>query len=244
MNPLFLTFAVTLLLVASSFVAWPLWRLSPYEGHAPTPPKRWAAVWLVTGLGFAAVGLYARVGDPSALDPQAAAPVQQAAPASGAEIGQAQIEGMVGRLAQRLQSQPNDPAGWRMLAKSYETLGRFDQAALAYQRLLSLQQPDPDLLTDYAVTLGMSKGQTLVGEPEALINQALSLNPQHVQALALSGSAAFEKRDYTLAITQWRKLLSLIPANTDMRSSIEANLAKAQSLADRDAQASKAGRNK
>ncbi|MDO9237284.1 MAG: tetratricopeptide repeat protein [Aquabacterium sp.] len=244
MNPMFLTAALVLLIVASSFVAWPLWRLAPYEGSAPTPPKRWAAAWLVTVLTFVAVGLYALVGDPSALNPQAKEAVQQPVPTAGAEMGQAQIEGMVGRLAQRLQSQPNDPAGWRMLAKSYETLGRFDQAVHAYQRLLALQQPDPDLLTDYAVTLGMSKDQTLVGEPESLINQALSLNPKHIQALALSGSAGFEKRDYAHAISQWRKLLSLIPADADIRPSIEANLAKAQSLADRDAQATKARRSK
>lgn len=248
MNPLFLTLAVALLIVASSFVAWPLWRQAPYDGNAPTPPKRWAAVWLVTGLTSAVVGLYARVGDPSALNAQTPEPVDESAPpstgATGAEVGQAQIEAMVTRLAQRLQGQSNDPEGWRMLAKSYETLGRFDQAVLAYQRLLTLRQPDADLLTDYAVTLGMSKDQTLVGEPEALINQALQLNPRHIQALALSGSAAFEKRDYAQAITQWRKLLSLIPANADMRPSIEANLAKAQSLSDHDAQASKAGRTK
>ena len=249
MTPLFLTLAVALLLVASSFVVWPLWRQASYGDDArsstPTPPKRWAAVWLVTGLGFAGIGLYAQVGNLSALAPQAEAQqdttqaAPQAARQAGGEVGQAQIEAMVNRLAQRLQAQPNDAAGWRMLAKSYETLGRFDQAVLAYQRLLTLQQPDPDLLTDYAVTLGMSKDQTLVGEPEALINQALALNPQHIQALALSGSAAFEKRDYAQAMAQWRKLLSLVPADADVRPSIEANLAKAQSLSERNAQVGK-----
>jgi cytochrome c-type biogenesis protein CcmH len=154
---------------------------------------------------------------------------------------QAQIEGMVARLAQRLQNQPDDAAGWRMLAKSYETLGRFPQAVEAYKHLLALQQPDPDLLTDYAVTLGMSLNQTLVGEPEAVIRQALQINPNHVQALALSGSADFEKRDYAQAMAQWRHLLSLVPPDADIRASIERNIAKAQSLAERDAEAQTKG---
>lgn len=258
MTPLFLTLAVVLLMVASSFVVWPLWRRAPHgddiRSSSPTPPKRWAAVWLVTGLAFASVGLYAQLGNLPSLNPQVEPLAEaqqaanqtepQAAPQANGEVGQAQIEAMVNRLAQRLQAQPNDAAGWRMLAKSYETLGRFNQAVLAYQRLLTLQPPDADLLTDYAVTLGMSKDQTLIGEPEALINQALALNPKHIQALALSGSVAFEKRDYAQAITQWRKLLSLIPADADMRPSIEANLAKAQSLAERDAQVAKTARTK
>jgi cytochrome c-type biogenesis protein CcmH/NrfG len=226
---------------------------------AARKPQRWTAVWLLTALALLTFGLYAWVGEPLALD-HAVEPVAQhaalpdgeapgAAPDGQARgpdqaqapggMGQAQIEAMVSRLAQRLDQQPDDPAGWRMLAKSYETLGRFPLAVKAYQQLLKLQKPDADVLTDYAVTLGMSLNQTLVGEPEALINQALALNPRHVQALALSGSAAFEKRDYAAAIAPWQKILTLLPEHDDMRHSIEANIAKAQSLAERDAAAAK-----
>lgn len=95
----------------------------------------------------------------------------------------------------------------------------------------ALQPPDADLLTDYAVTLGMSQGRTLVGAPEAVIQQALSLNPRHVQALALSGSASFEKRDYQGAIATWGQLLSLVPLGDEVRASIEANIRKAEALA-------------
>lgn len=117
-----------------------------------------------------------------------------------------------------------------MLAKSYETLGRFDDAVKAYKKVLTLEAPDPDLLTDYAVTLGMSKGQTLAGEPEVLIDEALKIDPNHVQALALSGSAAFEAGDYKRAVAQWQKLLSLVPADAEVRAGIERNVEKAQAL--------------
>ena len=74
------------------------------------------------------------------------------------------------------------------------------------------------------MTLGMSQGRTLVGAPEAVIQHALSLNPQHVQALALSGSASFEKRDYQRAIATWGQLLSQVPPDDEVRASIEANV--------------------
>jgi len=233
MNIPFVILFVGLLTVASVFVVTPLWRTTA-SSSTPTPaqPKRWAGIYLITGLVFGSVGLYAVLGNPDAIDHTVAQPISSEPPSQApqAGVGQAQIEAMVARLAERLQTQPNDPQGWRMLAKSYETLGRFDQAVLAYQKLLTLQAPDADVLTDYAVTLGMSKGQTLTGEPEAVINQVLKLAPKHIQALALSGSAAFERRDFKRAVTQWQKLLALIPPDADMRASIERNVEKAKSL--------------
>lgn len=62
------------------------------------------------------------------------------------------------------------------------------------------------------------------------INEALKLNPNHVQALALSGSAAFERRDYARAVAQWKKLVGLISQDSEMRGSIEKNVAKAEGL--------------
>lgn len=235
MNAPFLILALAMLAVAVLFIGPPLWRTTviaqpdPSAIHpASAPPKRWAAICLAAGLMASTVVLYGVVGNRAALAPQLAStprPVQ----AQG-DIGQAQIEAMVGKLAQRLQTQPDDPQGWRMLAKSYETLGRFDDAVQAYQNLLTHQVPTADTLTDYAVTLGMSKGQTLAGEPDVLIKQALRLEPNHVQALALSGSAAFEQGEYKRAVQQWNKLLATIPKDADMRDTIEHNVERARSL--------------
>ncbi|MGE5266212.1 MAG: c-type cytochrome biogenesis protein CcmI [Deltaproteobacteria bacterium] len=46
---------------------------------------------------------------------------------------QAMIEGMVARLASRLQTDGNDPAGWVQLMRSYKVLGRNDDAVKALQ---------------------------------------------------------------------------------------------------------------
>ncbi len=226
---------------------WPLWRARAAELQ-PATGRAWAAGLTVALAAFTA-GVYVWVGTPQALNgpipvaqweepaaSEAEAPAAPESPAPGetAAPTQAQIEGMVNRLATRLQTQSDDAAGWRMLARSYETLGRFDEAVQAYQRLLALQPPDADLLTDYAVTLGMSQGRTLVGAPEAVIQQALSLNPRHVQALALSGSASFEKRDYQRAIATWGQLLRVVPPDDEVRASIEANIRKAEALAAKD----------
>lgn len=170
--------------------------------------------------------------------PSAEAEAPAGTPPMAGQIGPAQIQAMVQRLAQRLQNQPNDPDGWRMLAKSYETLGRFEESAQAYAKLLTLREPDPDILVDHAVVLGMSQGHTLAGEPEKLIKRALQLNPKHIQALALAGSAAFEHQDYAQAIRHWNQILQFTPADAQERHAIELNIDKARQLAEKDARRS------
>jgi cytochrome c-type biogenesis protein CcmH/NrfG len=171
------------------------------------------------------------LGTPKALDPATLVAQPSPGQAGQAAVSPAQIEAMVARLAEKLKTQPDDANGWRMLARSYETLRRFDQAVDAYRHLLQLAPNDADALVDYAVTLAMSSGQSLSGEPEKLIHRALAIDPGNVQALALAGSAAFERRDYAQAIQPWRKILAQAPADSDIARSIAASIAKAEALA-------------
>jgi cytochrome c-type biogenesis protein CcmH len=56
------------------------------------------------------------------------------------------IRGMVGGLADRLASEPDDLQGWQMLARSYGVLKETEKAAQAYGRVLALAPEDPDAL--------------------------------------------------------------------------------------------------
>jgi cytochrome c-type biogenesis protein CcmH len=118
-----------------------------------------------------------------------------------------------------------------MLAHSYETLRRFPAAVEAYRHLIALEPNNADVLTDCAVALAMTLNQDLSGEPERLIDRALAINPNHVQALALKGSAAYEHGDYARALGPWKKILATVPPGSDMAASIAASVAKAESLA-------------
>ncbi|HEV8312567.1 MAG TPA: hypothetical protein VGQ23_05830 [Burkholderiaceae bacterium] len=86
-------------------------------------------------------------------------------------------------------------------------------------------------LTDLAVMLAMSTTQHLAGEPERLIERALAVDPKNAQALALSGSMRFERGDYAGAIALWRQVLSQVPADSPIASSIMHSIDKAQLMA-------------
>jgi cytochrome c-type biogenesis protein CcmH len=229
MTLLFIALAGVLTALALLFVLPGLLRKSAVA-DAPGQPRLAGTVALV--LPLLAAALYALLGRPAGLEaPLSSAPAPAAAETPA--VGPAQIQAMVQRLSERLRKQPDDEAGWRMLARSYETLRRFDDAAQAYQQLERRAPKDAALLTDHAVVLAMSQGERLSGEPERLIDRALALEPGNVQALALSGSAAFERADYARAVTQWRHILATAPAEPAITGPIEANIRRAEGLAAR-----------
>ena len=93
-------------------------------GKATYGPSRKMAIVLLLLLSVLALAAYGILGNPKALDPAQTA----AAPKMTAE----QISGMVARLAERMQANPDDMQGWLMLARSYKTMGRYEEAAAAY----------------------------------------------------------------------------------------------------------------
>jgi len=223
----FILIAGAMLVCSLLFVLPPLWRREAGgNARVATPRQRWSVILVALLVPLLAASLYAVLGNPKGLEPP-----PEIALAMDGVVGPAQIEAMVARLNQRLAREPNDADGWRMLARSNETLRRFDQAADAYRHLLALVPETHELLVDYAVVLGMTLNTSLVGEPEALIARALAIDPNHVQALALSGSAAQERGDYAAAVKPWKKILALVPADSDMGKSISENIAKAEARA-------------
>jgi len=168
------------------------------------------ALGLFVVIGAAA--LYAYLGAPNGLDP-----AQVAAPNANAhDMSPLEATAMVERLAQRLKSEPDNADGWLMLGRSYSAMGRFAEASSAYAHLMTLVPGDAQLLTDYADVLGMAQGKNLQGEPEKLLVRALTIDPKNTMALALLGTAKFERHEYAAAIADWQKILALTPPDSEM----------------------------
>jgi cytochrome c-type biogenesis protein CcmH len=166
-----------------------------------------------------ALCIYLVAGTPRALSPQPPMP------------DDAQIEAMVNRLAAKLRENPDDVEGWKLLGRSYTVLGRFDQAVAAYAKAAERAPRDPELLADFADALAMVHGQRLAGEPERLVQRALEIDPNNLKALALAGTAAYERRDYARAAELWSRMLPLVPPGSEDARSISDNVDEARKLA-------------
>lgn len=139
-----------------------------------------------------------------------------------------QITAMVERLSLRLQENPNDGAGWLMLARSYAVLGRYPESSAAFGRAVALLPPDAQNFADFADIIAMSQGKRLAGEPEKLVQRALEIDPRNVKALALSGTIAFDRQDYGQAIRVWQNILALVPEESAAAAGIQGSIRDAE----------------
>ncbi len=193
-------------------------------------------LWLLAAAA-AAVAVFAllwqrgsRVAAPPA--PAASAAVAAPAPASSAApapLSASQVERGIARAKEAVEKDPQDAAGWAMLAHSHEMVGRFAEAGKAYEKLLALRPEDAQAHADYADALGVAQNGSLQGKPATLIAKALQLEPGNLKALVLAGKEAFERKRYAEAIALWERALKTGP-DVAVRQPIETGIAEARSF--------------
>jgi len=193
----------------------------------PTPPEArerhgfLAALAVVAIVPVGVIVLYLAVGTPDALRESARAV---------ARPSDADILGMVDRLAARMKASPEDPKGWRLLGRSYAALGRYDESSQAYAQAVQRGGEDPDVLADWAEVMALAQNRSVSGAPEDLARRALALQPEHPKALALLATAAFERRDFDASLALWHRLQAALPPGSEEATQTAAAIAEVEGL--------------
>ncbi|MDP1733296.1 MAG: c-type cytochrome biogenesis protein CcmI [Sulfuritalea sp.] len=168
-------------------------------------------------LPLIAVAIYALLGSPAAVLP-GAAQTQRAA---------ADMEQLVVKLASKLEKNPDNPEGWAMLARSYKSLGRWDDAERAFTRIGPDLNKSAELLAELAEML-VQKNQSFDPRSRELIKQALRLEPTNMLALFMGGGEAIDGGRYAEGAALLERLLpQLEPGSEDARM-VEATIASAR----------------
>ena len=104
---------------------------------------------------------------------------------------------------------PDDLRGWRAVARGYELLGKDHRAAAAYRHLVRHGgSGDPAVLADYAQVLILEAPNHLNAHEAALVNRALTLDPDQPKALWWGGLLALAVgHDRDRALRLWNRLL-------------------------------------
>jgi cytochrome c-type biogenesis protein CcmH len=196
----------------------------PMPLSAPAAPS--LRLWLAIGafvLLFGAGG-YAWLGrwDAWSVGPESAR--QANTPAAQAQ----QVEAMVARLAERLKQEPNNAQGWLMLGRSYAAMERHAEAVPALRKAIELNPKDAQAYADLADAVGMVNGRSLEGEPAELVAKALALDPQHLKALALAGTMAFQKGDYARAVKHWETAVAQAEPGSELVRNLQDGIAQAR----------------
>ncbi|MFL9710355.1 c-type cytochrome biogenesis protein CcmI [Methylobacillus sp. Pita1] len=199
----------------------------PVSGKADGRPERLLAAALLVLLPALAVPIYLKTGNPGAI---IAARQPQANPAADGGNVPANIEAILQSLRQKLELDPDDGAGWALLARANTKLHRYDEAVQAFEQAVRTIPDDPQLLVDYAIALAFLNQHSMAGEPEALVTRALELDPGQAKALMLAASAAFDRSDYSRAIDLWERLLHKLPPDSEAAASVNRALDDARRL--------------
>lgn len=179
---------------------------------APQGNNRTLAIVLAVLLPIFTFSLYLYLGNPSASLPLNEQVVAGADGVMHSEKGIQELEA-------ELKKRPENPNGWFMLAQAYIAQQRYMDGSNAYAKLVKLVPNEAQVWANYADVYAMAHGKTLQNaEVAKMLEQALSLDGNNISALALTGSAGMERKDYAVAIINWQKLLNqLQPDSPDAR---------------------------
>lgn len=162
-------------------------------------------------------GLYAMLGSPG-LQNRA----QTHAPGVAGDMGE-----VVENLAKRLEGNPDDVGGWRMLGRSYMSLNNYAGAVAAFERVVDLEngRSAQGLVELGEAVLAAEGGQTMPQRAISLFENALAIEPNNQAALFWGGLAAGNRGDTGLAADRWERLLGTNPP-AEIRDAIQQRVAE------------------
>jgi cytochrome c-type biogenesis protein CcmH len=195
---------------------------APAPVRNPAAPGKLAPVLIAFFVPLTAIVLYFHLGNLAGL----VAPRHPAADLSS--ITADEFKDMTAKLAARMQQNPGDAEGWTMLGRAYRAMDRFPEANAALKKAVELRPQDADLLADYAESLALAAGRSLAGEPTRLLERALKLDPRSSKVLTLSGSAAFERKDYRAALGFWGAVLKQPDVSPELAQALQKGMDEAK----------------
>ena len=174
---------------------------------------RWAMIALPVAIPVLALAFYLQLGSPEII-PRIGEPSSVQGAGHGGQDQIASMEELVEKLAQRLEKEPDNPQGWKMLGRSYLAMDRLDDAIKAYEKAYQLDPKDVDLLLGYATTLARKNNNTFAGLPARLIEMAYNLEPDNTNIHWLKGNVHYQAGEYAQAVALWEKVLASLDPNS------------------------------
>lgn len=184
-----------LALAAAAFLAYPLWRARDASG-------RWSATGLATAVATVPVAVLLYFQVTTYTDVESELPPG---------VSQEQAD-RVAELAARLEDDPDDVQGWRMLGRSYMLLGQYARARRAFTEAWERAEVrDNALKLAMAESMILTDRSTLGAEAGDLIDDVLADEPRNQKALWYGGLVAMQRSRNDVAVARWQTLLDTNP---------------------------------
>jgi cytochrome c-type biogenesis protein CcmH len=193
------------------------------EAAASPPQVRWhrraAALAVLLVLSFLPVGLYLALGSPNI-------PGQPAYARANLPPGHESIAALIGQVEERLAQNPNDGAGWEVIAPVYMRLGRFDDAVMARRKALALNGETAARDADLGEALVAAANGVVTDEAKRSFQNAVARDSQNAKGCYFLGLADEQDGNRDAAAARWRAMLKDAPADAPWLSLVRASLAR------------------
>lgn len=194
------------------------------------PPLKGLGSWSTThkllagagALGLAALALLLfrspGEGGPTELPP---------AMASGASAqGIDDVDTMISRLAARLEKNPADGEGFRMLGWSHVMTGHPERAIAPYKRAMALLPANALVHSGYGEALVGVAGNKVTEEARGHFDKALALDPKEPRALYFAALWLAQNGQEKQALEKWLALANSAPAEASWQPDLRARIAE------------------
>lgn len=119
------------------------------------------------------------------------------------------IDQMVGGLEKRLEEEPGNFQGWVLLGRSYQSMGRFDDAVAAYQTASKLPeaQESPDVHIALGEALISAAEGTVTERADEAFREALVIDPGNLAGTYYRGLGRYQAGDLEAAYDAWLSIV-------------------------------------
>ncbi len=187
----------------------------------PAETSKRFAVATVVLLLLIAGGLYLRIGSPSLPDQPLSA--RNTKPADPGDIGR-----MIAAVERRLKEHPEEGQGWDVIAPVYLRMGRYAEAADAFQRAIRLLGESSKRLAGFAESTVLAS-DGIVTEPARLAYEKLiKLEPQRPEPRFWLALAKEQDGKLEAALSDYRALLRDGDPKANWRTLVEERVAEVE----------------
>ena len=199
------------------------------ENATPQPPssrpsarRRRAASCAVVIVPLIALALYLELGSPDI-------PGQSAFARTNESGEDRSIASLISQVENHLARNPNDGAGWEVIAPVYLRLGRFSDAVLARKKAIALNGDSPARESDLGEALVAAADGVVTDEAKLSFQRAVAGDAHNAKARYFIGLADEQDGNRDEAAKEWRALLDDAPADAPWKDLVRAALARVTS---------------
>jgi cytochrome c-type biogenesis protein CcmH len=196
---------------------------APASAARSTPQSLWrrrvVVISAFTVVPAVALGLYLAIGSPNV-------PAQPAFGRVATPEGGQSVASLIGQVEAHLARNPNDGAGWEVIAPVYLRLGRFDDAVEARRKAIALNGDSAAREADLGEALVAAANGVVTGDAKQVFARAVAGDQGQEKARYFLGLADEQDGNREAAAAKWRAMLEEAPPDAPWASFVRAALTR------------------